>query len=106
MRVHRRSDDTIAPSSSSVAIGNFDGVHLGHQALFDRARSLARQEDGTAVALTFDPHPARFFEPELAPPLITTEAQKLQPPYTFLDKALMSAFTTETPTPCRPPETL
>jgi riboflavin kinase / FMN adenylyltransferase len=61
----------------AVAIGNFDGVHRGHQALFARARELARAEGGDAVALTFAPHPARFFNPELAPPLISTPAQKL-----------------------------
>lgn len=61
----------------AVAIGNFDGVHRGHQALFAKARELARAEGGSAVALTFRPHPARFFNPELAPPLITTLSQKL-----------------------------
>jgi riboflavin kinase / FMN adenylyltransferase len=64
--------------SPAVAIGNFDGVHLGHQALFARATELARATDGDAVALTFSPHPARFFNPDLAPPLITTEVQKLE----------------------------
>jgi riboflavin kinase/FMN adenylyltransferase len=62
----------------AVAIGNFDGVHRGHQALFSLARKLARAEGGEAVALTFDPHPARFFNPELAPPLIATAQQKFQ----------------------------
>lgn len=60
----------------AVAIGNFDGVHLGHQALFARARELVRTT-GEVVALTFEPHPARFFNPELAPPLIQTPEQKL-----------------------------
>ncbi len=64
--------------SPAVAIGNFDGVHLGHQALFARARELARDAGGQVVALTFEPHPARFFNPELAPPLIQTPAQKLE----------------------------
>lgn len=62
----------------AVAIGNFDGVHRGHQALFAKARELARAEGGDAVALTFRPHPARFFNPELAPPLITTTEQKIE----------------------------
>lgn len=63
---------------SAIAIGNFDGVHLGHRALFDRARAMAHEIDGAAVALTFDPHPARFFRPKLAPPLINGESQKLE----------------------------
>jgi len=61
----------------AIAIGNFDGVHLGHQALFARARELAGK-GGEVAALTFEPHPARFFNPELAPPLIQTPAQKLE----------------------------
>jgi riboflavin kinase/FMN adenylyltransferase len=63
--------------SSAVVIGNFDGVHRGHQELFTRARQLAGPS-GAATALTFAPHPARYFNPDLAPPLITTQAQKLE----------------------------
>lgn len=65
-------------SSTSVAIGNFDGVHLGHQALFRRAVELAAKNDLSALALTFTPHPERFFNAELAPLLIQTEAQRLR----------------------------
>lgn len=56
----------------AVAIGNFDGVHLGHRALLDEAKRVASVSGGEAVALTFDPHPARFFAPALAPPMLTT----------------------------------
>ncbi|MGD0838353.1 MAG: bifunctional riboflavin kinase/FAD synthetase [Polyangia bacterium] len=56
----------------AVAIGNFDGVHLGHQALLREARRLAQASGAEVVALTFDPHPARFFAPDLAPPMLTT----------------------------------
>lgn len=55
-----------------MAIGNFDGVHLGHRALVDEARRIARTSGGEVVALTFDPHPARFFAPSLAPPMLTS----------------------------------
>jgi riboflavin kinase/FMN adenylyltransferase len=51
----------------AVAIGNFDGVHLGHQALFAAAR---RDTQGAVGALTFEPHPARLLAPDYAPPLI------------------------------------
>jgi riboflavin kinase/FMN adenylyltransferase len=57
---------------AAVAIGNFDGVHRGHQALVATARRLAASTGGDVVALTFDPHPARLLAPALAPPLIST----------------------------------
>ena len=56
----------------AVAIGNFDGVHRGHQTLIATARRLAETTGGDVVALTFDPHPARLLAPALAPPLITS----------------------------------
>jgi riboflavin kinase/FMN adenylyltransferase len=62
----------------TVAIGNFDGVHLGHQALVAACRAQARADNGEAVVLTFDPHPARFFAPALAPPMIMSLARRLE----------------------------
>ncbi len=62
----------------AVTIGNFDGVHRGHQALVRRVVERARASGGTAVALTFDPHPARVLAPERAPAALTTPAQKLE----------------------------
>lgn len=62
----------------AVAIGNFDGVHRGHRALFDVARAAARDMGGLAVAMTFDPHPARVLRPALAPPTLTTLSRKLE----------------------------
>lgn len=47
-----------------VAIGSFDGVHLGHQALIARAAEIAAERGTRPVALTFDPHPRRFFQPD------------------------------------------
>lgn len=64
--------------AASVTIGSFDGVHIGHQALLERTVELGESAGATPLVLTFDPHPARFFDPEQAPPLITTERQKLQ----------------------------
>jgi riboflavin kinase / FMN adenylyltransferase len=60
-----------------VALGNFDGVHAGHQTILRTAIERARAEHGTAFALTFDPTPAKVLAPERAPRLILTAADKL-----------------------------
>lgn len=60
----------------AVTVGNFDGVHLGHRELVARTVSEARGAGGTAVVLTFDPHPARLLTPGRAPRELTTLPQK------------------------------
>ena len=60
-----------------VALGNFDGMHRGHQQLVDEVRRQARERAGTSVALIFEPHPPRVLRPDKAPPLLMTLAQKL-----------------------------
>lgn len=62
----------------AVAIGNFDGVHLGHRALFTAAIAAARRLGGAAVALTFAPHPTTILAPDRAPRLLTARARKLE----------------------------
>jgi riboflavin kinase/FMN adenylyltransferase len=62
----------------AVAIGNFDGVHLGHQRLLALARARASSRGASAVAFTFEPHPVRALRPSLAPPLITPLRRKLE----------------------------
>ena len=49
-----------------VALGNFDGFHLGHQAVVGRAVERARAAGGPAIVATFDPHPMRYFRPDSA----------------------------------------
>ena len=61
---------------SAVTVGNFDGVHRGHQALVSVAVAKARAAGGLCVVLTFDPHPARVLRPAHAPAALTTLAQK------------------------------
>jgi riboflavin kinase/FMN adenylyltransferase len=61
-----------------VAIGNFDGVHRGHQALFALIREQAATQGGQSVVLTFEPHPSKVLAPSMAPALITTYARKLE----------------------------
>lgn len=59
-----------------IAIGNFDGVHVGHRHLLALARERAEALGGQSVALSFDPHPAKVLAPKLAPPLICTPERK------------------------------
>ncbi|MFG1418679.1 bifunctional riboflavin kinase/FAD synthetase [Xanthobacter sp. V0B-10] len=61
-----------------LAIGNFDGVHRGHRAVFDTARDMAREKGVATLALTFEPHPRTFFNPQTAPFRLTPEATKLR----------------------------
>jgi riboflavin kinase/FMN adenylyltransferase len=64
-------------AAPAVAIGIFDGVHRGHQELVRRARAAAAS-GGTAIGLTFDPHPATVLAPEKAPAAIGTLARRLE----------------------------
>lgn len=59
-----------------AALGNFDGFHLGHQAVIGRAIARARAEGRPAIVATFDPHPVRFFKPDAAPFRLTTLHQR------------------------------
>jgi riboflavin kinase/FMN adenylyltransferase len=73
--------DTPAPRGwpePAVTVGNFDGVHRGHQSLVAEAVREARARDGTAVALTFDPHPSRVLSPDRAPATLMTLDQKAE----------------------------
>jgi riboflavin kinase/FMN adenylyltransferase len=80
----------------AVALGNFDGVHVGHRALLDRACWAARASGGQAIAFTFDPHPTALLAPHLAPPLITTLARKLELiAAAGLDACVVEPFTAE-----------
>jgi riboflavin kinase/FMN adenylyltransferase len=62
----------------ALAIGNFDGVHIGHQALIRRTVELAALNHVTPAALTFDPHPAAIVAPDRVPQLICTLDQRLR----------------------------
>lgn len=59
-----------------IALGNFDGFHLGHQAVVGRAVELARQRGVAAIVATFDPHPVRHFVPDALPFRLTTLDQR------------------------------
>ncbi len=61
-----------------LTIGNFDGVHKGHLALFDRVKEIAKGIKGQSVVMTFEPHPIKVIRPGNGPPLITPIKQKLR----------------------------
>jgi len=60
-----------------LAMGCFDGVHIGHQAVIQTALHHASNTDGQVWVLTFSPHPAKLFDPDHAPNLISTQEQQL-----------------------------
>jgi riboflavin kinase/FMN adenylyltransferase len=62
----------------ALTIGNFDGVHLGHQAMLKRVVAQARASAATSCVLTFEPHPREFFAPEAAPARLTRLREKLE----------------------------
>jgi riboflavin kinase/FMN adenylyltransferase len=66
------------PKGAVVAMGNFDGVHLGHRAVIDAALQMGRSHGRPALALTFEPHPRRFFSPNTPQFRLTDEAAKLR----------------------------
>jgi riboflavin kinase/FMN adenylyltransferase len=63
---------------AAVAFGNFDGVHLGHQALLTAVRHAADRLGGPATVVTFDPHPLAILRPEGAPPAVDTLETRLE----------------------------
>lgn len=71
---------------AALCLGNFDGVHLGHQALFAKAKA-----HGPAAVVTFQPHPGKVLQPQLAPKLICSPARKLE----LLSQSGLSAVVTQ-----------
>jgi riboflavin kinase/FMN adenylyltransferase len=61
-----------------LTVGNFDGLHVGHQAILQTVVQRARALDGEAVVYTFEPHPRKVLRPERAPGLLTTLEQKIE----------------------------
>jgi riboflavin kinase/FMN adenylyltransferase len=67
-----------ASRATALAIGNFDGVHLGHRALLERLCAVAGREGLLPAVLTFEPHPREFFSPREAPVRLSTLREKLE----------------------------
>ena len=79
MKIFDHLDKIREPFKNAViTIGNFDGVHIGHQALFHEVIEKAEAIDGTSIAMTFEPHPIRVLKQNGHPPLITLYEQKAE----------------------------
>jgi riboflavin kinase/FMN adenylyltransferase len=74
----RRFDSPQSYRGGFVSIGNFDGVHKGHQKITEHVRSLADADRVPAVVMTFDPHPLALLRPGHVPPSLTTLEQKAE----------------------------
>jgi riboflavin kinase / FMN adenylyltransferase len=97
MQIFRQLADISPDYGPSVAtIGNFDGVHRGHQWVIAEVVARARALGIPSIAITFDPHPARVIRPESSQPLITPLSQKLELlAATGIDAVLILPFTNE-----------
>ncbi len=96
MEIIRELDKFAPPPYPVVALGNFDGVHLGHRAILGEAIKRARAAGGAAFALTFDPLPARRLFPDRAPAALVTFDDKLELLRdTGLDGVIVIDFTLE-----------
>lgn len=60
----------------ALTIGNFDGVHRGHQVIIDQLKQFASRDGGAAIVFTFDPHPVRILRPDQTPPPLTWTNRK------------------------------
>jgi len=77
MQIFRHIPKTLQPPCA-LAIGNFDGMHLGHQALLSKLTQTAMDMKLTPSVMTFEPHPREFFSPESAPARICSTREKLE----------------------------
>lgn len=66
------------PHPVAVTVGNFDGLHLGHQRLLTQLRAVAQAHGGGTAVVIFEPHPREFFTPEAAPTRLTSLREKLE----------------------------
>ncbi|TLY18907.1 MAG: hypothetical protein E6K68_10630, partial [Nitrospirae bacterium] len=77
MKVLERLQDCVGLRFPVVTIGNFDGVHVGHQAVLKVARDRVRSQRGTAIVLTFEPHPLRVLTPGVELKFLCDPEEKL-----------------------------
>lgn len=94
MEILRHIEDrNLAIPKPILTMGNFDGIHLGHQALLRRVIQEAKAQGGRSVVLTFEPHPLKILAPERAPRLILTHKDKMRLLQSFgVDVVIIQAF--------------
>jgi riboflavin kinase/FMN adenylyltransferase len=73
-----RGTPTQAEKPVALVIGNFDGVHLGHQAMLSRLKETSKRLNLASCVMTFEPHPREFFAPDQAPTRLTSLREKLE----------------------------
>src|SRR4029079_5835168 len=78
MRIYRGLDETAGCRDGFVSIGNFDGVHRGHQSMIAELVQNARRHAAPAVVFTFDPHPIALLRPGQSPPPLSTTERKIE----------------------------
>src|SRR5205807_7353613 len=71
------SSDAVLPAVA-LTVGNFDGIHRGHQTMLERLRAGARKRGLASCVLTFEPHPREFFSPRAAPTRLTSLGESLE----------------------------
>lgn len=94
--IRDQTPTTAIPKGAVVAMGNFDGVHLGHRAVIAGATTMAKRLGRPALAITFEPHPRSFFSPHTPQFRLTDETSKLRLlAGTGLDGAVVMTFNAE-----------
>ncbi len=78
MQIYRGLDDTAGCQNGFVSIGNFDGVHRGHQSMIAALIRNAREHGAPAIVFTFDPHPIALLRPGQSPPPLSTTERKIE----------------------------
>ena len=96
MKVFRDLDAVGNLPSPIIAIGNFDGIHIGHQKIIETVTARARELSGTSILMTFDPHPLTILRPAGRPPQIMPMSEKIRTLATLgLEVMLIVPFTRE-----------
>ncbi len=96
MLTYEHLTDVRLDGPTVVTIGNFDGVHKGHQFVLEKTIAAAAARDAQSAVVTFDPHPALVHRPECAPPLLTGRRDRLELIETAgIDVALVIPYTLE-----------
>ncbi len=78
MDIYHGLDNIDRHRNMVIALGNFDGVHLGHRELIRRTIAVAENENYTPAVLTFDPHPMKVLQPDRCPPMLLAKEEKIR----------------------------